>query len=234
MLNIVCLKWGTKYGPEYVNKLHASINRNTTVPFRFHCFTDDATGLNPGIVIQPLPYKDYLDGWWNKLYLFSNEINIPKGDKIFYVDLDTVIVDNIDQLLRAHVSQLIVLEDFYWGIAKSAGRMGSGLMLWEHGKYTHVWDNFFEDPGAAIASLQPFGDQHWIDKQVRDRLYWQDLYPNKVVSFKVHCNSSKPIDARIICFHGAPSIPEAALTSGKSWKYTWTPQSWILDHWIEK
>ena len=33
-----------KFGPEYINRLHAMIARNITPPFRLFCFTDDGTG----------------------------------------------------------------------------------------------------------------------------------------------------------------------------------------------
>ena len=49
MINIVCVKWGTKYGPEYVNVLRAMIKRNLSLPHRFICFTDNKTGLNADI-----------------------------------------------------------------------------------------------------------------------------------------------------------------------------------------
>ena len=41
MGNIICMKWGTKYGPEYVNRLASMVRRNTTIPCRFVCMTDD-------------------------------------------------------------------------------------------------------------------------------------------------------------------------------------------------
>ena len=43
---IICIKWGQKFGPEFVNRLHGMISRNITPPFRLYCFTDDGAGLN--------------------------------------------------------------------------------------------------------------------------------------------------------------------------------------------
>jgi hypothetical protein len=134
MINIVCLKWGTKYGPEYVNRLYAAVKRNTTVPFKFWCFTDDATGIGSDVTTVALPYADRLDSWWNKLNLFSQDIPIIPGNWIFYIDLDTLIVDNIDEILSVRSSKMIVLRDFYHGIVKSANLVGSGLMMWRHGR----------------------------------------------------------------------------------------------------
>ena len=33
--NVVCMKWGTRYGPEWVNRLAAMVRRNTTWTVRF-------------------------------------------------------------------------------------------------------------------------------------------------------------------------------------------------------
>ena len=41
MNHIVCVKWGNKYISQYVNVLKSMITRHTTVPFQFHCFTED-------------------------------------------------------------------------------------------------------------------------------------------------------------------------------------------------
>ena len=51
---IVCMKWGTVYGPEYVNILHAMVARNITGDFKVICFTDDATGVRPEVLCLPL------------------------------------------------------------------------------------------------------------------------------------------------------------------------------------
>ena len=58
-VNIICLKWGTRYPARYTNILYASVKRHLHRPFRFVCFTDDASELDPGIDPQPLPeYPD--------------------------------------------------------------------------------------------------------------------------------------------------------------------------------
>ena len=47
-VNILTLKWGTKYGPEYANRLFAGVDRNLGLDFRFLCFTDDPKGTPTG------------------------------------------------------------------------------------------------------------------------------------------------------------------------------------------
>ena len=49
--HILCMKWGTKYGPEYVNRLYAMVRRHLSGDFNFVCLTDggvhDNLGVNP-------------------------------------------------------------------------------------------------------------------------------------------------------------------------------------------
>ena len=51
-VNIICMKWGNKYGPDYVNKLYNMVSRNLTRDFRFICFTEDGTGIKNNIEMR--------------------------------------------------------------------------------------------------------------------------------------------------------------------------------------
>jgi hypothetical protein len=229
-LNIVCVKWGTKYGAEYVNRLYAAVQRHTTVEYQFHCYTDDSDELHPDVIVHDLPCVD-LEGWWNKMYLFNCDNGLTVGEQIFYIDLDTLITGNIDHMLQNLPDHIVMLQDFYHGIAKSAGKIASGLMTWRHGDYHHIWEQFIRDPNQAIASVRPHGDQHYIASQITQCAIWQELYPGQVVSFKVHCREGLPDGAKIICYHGTPNIPDSAEKVNTSYVWTIDPQPWVLDHW---
>ena len=235
MVNILCLKWGTKYGPEYVNILYAAIRRHTTVPFTLHCFTDNITGLRHEIKTHPLPFNT-LEGWWNKLYFFSKQLPFAPGETLFFFDLDTLVTNDLDRFLKYKATTITVLRDFYSGIAKSVAghdNIGSGLMAWKHGQYHHIWALFEANPEAAMRSVYPHGDQRWIQRHANPRKYWQDELPNTVVSFKVHCLNGLPPTASIVCYHGKPSIPESITARMKDWIWQITPQPWVADHWVE-
>ena len=53
--NVICIKWGTKFGAEYVNRLYRMVQKNLTIPHRFVCFTDNSEGLSDGIEVRELP-----------------------------------------------------------------------------------------------------------------------------------------------------------------------------------
>jgi hypothetical protein len=51
------VKYGTKYGADYVNKLYYGVKNNLTLTHKFYCFTEDPTGLDKNILIKPLMHK---------------------------------------------------------------------------------------------------------------------------------------------------------------------------------
>ena len=92
---IVCLKHGTKYSSEYVNKLYNMVKRHCTIPHTFVCFTDDVRDINPEI--KTINLKEIgVYGWWYKPMFFDK--NFPLDGTILYFDLDVVICRNIDNL----------------------------------------------------------------------------------------------------------------------------------------
>ncbi len=224
MNNIICLKHGTKFDADYVNKLYYGVKRNTTVDFTFHCFTEDSEGLNINIKVHSLPKFDNVEGWWYKLYLFSEDIDIE--GRILYIDLDTLITGNIDHYITQNEG-FVVLQDLW----AKGDNVGSALMSYEVGKHKHVWDIFIKDPAAAKQKIFPHGDQKIIQAHQSKRIYWQILFPNEIISFKSN-NAKEPTkDVKIICFHGIPSIKNAINTTTKVQRFILTPAKWIEKYW---
>lgn len=239
MINIICLKWGDKYGPEYVNYLYWGIKRNTNRDYQFHCFTDNAIDLDPGIMCHPLPDLG-LEGWWNKLYLFSRNMPFSPGDRIFFLDLDTLIVSNIDDILDLEMSHLISARDFMIDVVRSMrggdNHLQSCVMSWRHGDCYDIWDRFITNPQAAMLLVSPHGDQRWIQHCVGDqKSYFQDLLPGRIVSYKMDCVDDVPDHASIVCYHGKPSIPSSLTettvlrTAIKRWSIG--PSAWVANYW---
>lgn len=100
MKQVVCMKWGTMYGPEYVNIMHSMVRRNVTGDFTLICFTDDATGIKPEVKCLPIPLLECeippdVPGKWPKIALWGRELGGLSGPALF-IDLDSVIASNID------------------------------------------------------------------------------------------------------------------------------------------
>ena len=200
-LIVACVKTGNMYGPEYVNKLYAMVARNLPdgMPGRFVCFTDDADGLLPQVETRPI-MGEGLEGWWAKLWLFSDEA-FELGDRIVYLDLDTVIIGPLDDIV-SYDGPFAALRDFYRPEA-----LQSSVMSWESGYMTDIWDRW-EEAGRPIIDG---GDQEWIRRVVMDfphfdrRVdFWQDLFLGVFCSYKRDCHPYPPTAARVVVFHGEP------------------------------
>lgn len=96
---VICMKWGTKYGAEYVNRLYNMVKRHLTLDFQMVCLTDDSTGIDDNVKCYPIPALNLPDNiperGWKKLTTFKPKLYDLKGTALF-LDIDIVIVDNID------------------------------------------------------------------------------------------------------------------------------------------
>lgn len=55
MQTIICIKWGFRYRPDFVNRLHSSIKRHTKRQSQLYCFTDDNEGIIKEVTCRLLP-----------------------------------------------------------------------------------------------------------------------------------------------------------------------------------
>lgn len=209
MINFVCVKWGTLYGPEYVNILYDMVRRNLSAETegRFICFTDDPHGLDAGIKTKELPLG--LVGWWNKLALFAPDM-FPAGERVIYLDLDTVITSGLDDIIK-YEGDFAILRDFY-----RPNGWQSSFMAWRAGFGYHIWEEFNKQGRPNIDG----GDQIFIERTVQYADIWQDMFPGSFVSYKVHAKYQIPKTASVVIFHGHPRPHE--VTTG------WVPEIWKI------
>lgn len=94
---IVCMKWGSRYGAEYANRLFRMCVRHMKGPFDFVCFTDSFEGLDKGIEGRALPTFDGVPAHlankpWRKLSLWRDDLGADLlGRDALVLDLDVVI-----------------------------------------------------------------------------------------------------------------------------------------------
>ena len=136
MYNVVCVKFGTKYSADFVNKLYNDIARLTQSDFKFFCYTDDPEGIIPEVNIIPPLGRPTLKGVWNKLRLFDPAM--PFKGKTFFFDLDVKIVK--DPLVREDPEdwRRLSLVSSHWKTGKLYNRLSnydvkinSSVMTWD-------------------------------------------------------------------------------------------------------
>ena len=98
-VNVVCMKWGTLYGSEYVNRLYGMVASNLKRTFKFYCITDDDAGIRDEVMIRELPeftMPSTAGGPWQKLLMFRRDLSGIRG-KTMFLDLDIIIVGPLDR-----------------------------------------------------------------------------------------------------------------------------------------
>jgi len=183
MLRVVCLKWGDKYGSDYVNRLKAAVTRNIKQPFTFHCLTEDPAGLEDDIHVIPLPEIE-LEGWWLKLLLFKQGfLPFDSQDLVLYLDLDVVILQSLEPLIEAgEAADLLAIS-----ADDTPDRMNSSVMVFRPCKLEFVWAAF--DAQRHFIMDKFHGDQDWIERIVPSAFI---LPKSMVCSFKIDLNSKTP------------------------------------------
>lgn len=201
IINIITLKHGTKYNAMYVNNMYNMIKRNITLPFRFYCVTDDHTDLKREITVVKLPEDDDIKGWWWKPYLFNT--GLFKEGTNFYIDLDMVIINNIDDFMTYKPGKFLGLRNYLYLREGHEGHrsLASGIMRWENGMYNMVWTRLTRDK-RLINNFD--GDQDYIWAYHKDHI---DFFPDEyTMSYKWdHIKDHKITDkTKVIVFHGEP------------------------------
>jgi len=186
-----------EYLPADVIWLREMVRAHLDRPHRFVCLSDVAV---PGVEVIPL--QDDLPGWWSKIELFRTFVQT----RVLYLDLDTVLVGDITAMARhpLHTPTLTVLRNLS---TRAGNRIGSGVMAWS-GDYSRIYRRFMEAPVSHMndcRTSEKWGDQGFIASQVKVRQYFQDVFPDQVVSFKTDLRRGAPGPAnRVVCFHGEP------------------------------
>ncbi len=216
---VICLKWGNKYGPEYVNNLYSMVKRNLD-NVRFICFTEDRTGIDTQIEIKPIPTNNQdITGWWLKLSLFQSNLYDLVGP-VLYLDLDVVIVNRLEPFWDVRGNFCIIKDWLYARFADT--KLNSSVIRFNVGENHALWDTFLQHHKRVMQKMP--GDQDWITERQTNYQLWP---VNWCTSYKLDkCWTNIPKETKIIVFHGRPNPPEAI---GGMQEYP--PAPWIANVW---
>ncbi|RWR06642.1 hypothetical protein [Paenirhodobacter populi] len=249
---ILTMKWGTLYGPDYVNNLARGVRENLARPHRFICFTDDAAGLDEGVEALPLPDlglpPGHRDSRWRKLALFRRDLGL-EGTALF-LDLDQVIVDNLDPFFDLPGDFYIIRDDDLFR-AKPLRRVNperdaflhsvgnSSVFRYRVGEHAYILDAFLADPAAATAKYEISQQFQSAQLAAHGHLnYWPRGW---CVSFKNDCvprgiasyfrDPALPPGAKIVVFAGNPKMDVALRGGGQKWYRRIGDVSWLRKLW---
>ncbi len=242
MKQIICMKWGSFYTADYVNRLYNMIARYTTPPFRLCCLTNEPEGINPDVEIRPCPVLDLppkmRNGGWRKVSLWASEVADLTGEWLF-LDLDIMITGSMDDFFdyRGTCDYLVMRN--YTTMNRRIGN--TSVFRFTIGSHPEILKRLLENPQAMRDQYS--NSQTFISNTIEEMQFWPEGW---IRQFKVHCLHPWPLrlfmqprqfrDAKIVVCTGHPTPDELAVGKWsapwykKIYKYT-PPVKWVADAW---
>lgn len=224
---ILCMKWGTLYGADVVNRLYGMSRRHVTGELRFICFTDDSSGVRPEVECLPLPelgceIPPDVPGKWPKQALWGRDLFGLEGVAL-YIDLDSVIVGSLDAYFE-HGDPDAVYTARNWVQPLRRGAQTS-IFRFRIGAHAYMLDDLRADPAGVSRRYQM--EQNYVTRGIRGGVrYWPEAWTKH---FRMHCMGPWPLryvrsprlprGCRLVTFPGRPKPEDAAL--GR-----WGPTTW--------
>ena len=244
MQTIVCMKWGSRYGPEYVNRLYKSIKKHTKRKTELYCFTDNTANINENIICKPLPEislpKSISYTPWRKMSVWRYPLYNLKGDVLF-LDLDLVITGNLDRFFDFRPGSYCVIENW----TQTGQNIGNtSCFRFPVGKYYSVFKKFEKNPDKYWKKYHI--EQVYLSAQIKDQVFWppdwcKSFKHNLLPSwpFRIWQPAKLPKETSIVAFTGKPD-PEDVVNGKwpvkksqiykRFYKQLKTPQ-WVSDNW---
>ena len=241
---VICLKWGTRYGPEYVNKLYSMVARNTKRPLRFVCITDDPTDLLKEIETRPMPEFDLPETFrfkgFRRMFLFKETLCDLNGP-VLHLDVDLVVTGSIDDFFDYKPASKYIVAENWTQPGQGIGNMS--VFRYQIGSQTKIWSRFSADP---LGMLKEYNNSQTFCSRTLGSF---DMYPLEwCIGFKQSLIPAWPLryfvppppppaTARIVVFTGKPDMHEALVGHWPEPKFRKRvykcirPALWLADVW---
>lgn len=250
---IICIKWGTLFGADYVNRLYSGVRRNLSRPVRFICMTEETQGLHPDVEVLPLPVEPFQaemdgalavanrQGAMRKVSLFRQGVIPDLEGPVLGFDLDVVITGDLEPFLEHDPGKVAMRHDW---IEKRKGRpTGHGSVFrFDPAQHGFLYDDLAADTYKVVAQARG-SEQRYTSHKAMEKGAFSYLPEAWVVSYKHDCMAlppvnylvapKLPVDARVVCFHGHPKMPEA-IAGYRHWLRNSRPCGWLKEYWIDR
>ena len=238
------MKWGSRYGSEFVNRLYSSIQRHTKRKTKLYCYTDNKIGINKEIFCKPLPSinlpKDISLTPWRKLSVWQYPLGELKGDVLF-LDLDLVITGNLDRFFDFKPGKYCVIEN-WTQLGQNIGN--TSCFKFPVGKYEFIYNKFNKNPEKIWKKYHI--EQIFLSSEIKEQYFWpskwcQSFKHNLLPKWpmRIWKPAKLPSETSLVAFTGKPD-PDDVIEGNwpvkksqfykKIYKQLKTP-NWVLDNW---
>ena len=257
-VHVISILWGNQYSEVDVNKLFSMIRRNTSLAIRFHLFSNSKLdGLDPSILKHPEPGLN-VEGCFNRFNyrkeagLCADDLGELTGKRVFFFDLDVLIMDNLDDLFAYPVGKnFYIINDWNTGGARVGQATCYSFIV---GTLGFIKTQFENNPASV---LKQFGtaSQEYLSSQIIQKFGRLNFWPEEWFrSFRYHCLPWGPLrhiitpkkpkkGTKLLAFHGHPGLRDAingrwssanSFKPARGWKKlykTCRPTPWVDELW---
>ena len=256
-IHVICIHWGTSYAARDINNLFLMILQNTSLPFRFHLFSNEPPeALLPEIEIHPepglnVPNQFNKHNYRKEVGLCADDLAGLTGQRVFFFDLDVLITESLDDLFAyPKDNKFYIINDWNTkGIHVGQASCYSFVV----GTLGFIKNAFERDPAPALKQFGTASQEYLSDaiiKQFGPLNFWPDEWFR---SFRYHCLPQPFIrffktpyrpktGTKVLVFHGHPDIKDALegrwtdkkKNRWKIWKKLYKvcrPTPWIKEYW---
>lgn len=235
---VLCMNWGAKYSPEYVNRLYGMVARQLWQPVRFLCLTDNPDGIRADVACHPIPDLPLPSGLgsWRKLAAFSPKVAGLLGETAIFLDLDLVIVGALEPFFEQS-GEFLIIRDWRRPLTRAGN---ASVFRFSPQRSTDLFDQYCRDAEHITRKFRTVGE--YLTRYMADfgaLGFWSNGW---CASFKQDCipgwpwrlwqTPTVPEGSRILVFHGEPKPPQA-LAGGICERGQYCAAPWIAEHWRE-
>lgn len=249
--NVICMKWGRSFGPEYVNRLFRGVRRHVTGDLRFICVTDDRTGIRPEVEVVDYVTEPFHDRMMAALAVAPRRCPIQKitlrrpdlvrdlRGPLLSLDIDVVVTGSLDDLMAYEPGKVCMRREWLppsrrWGLANSSA------VRYDPKLHAYLYEAMARDPWAEV--MQAHGsEQSYVSYKADehgDLAFFPDAW---CASFKYDCRPMRPLnlilpprlpaDTRLVFFHGRPKMSEAVMGYRSDPFHSTRPAAWLTEAW---
>ncbi len=198
---IACVRTGSKYSFDYVERLRNMVERHLVGQFRMVCLTDQPERCE-GVEFWDITSIG-LPGWWAKMILFQGEWR--QMHRVVFLDLDTVVIGNLAPLCAVALGYngFGICENF----TRLAGNTGwpckynSSVMVLDSSLDDGVW-RVFNARRSLIERHNRYGDQMAIEELRPNATLLQRVLPVGYFHNYRNLTMTAPPNAAIVNFGG--------------------------------
>jgi hypothetical protein len=223
-IDCACVIHGKKYDWYYVENLYNMLRQHSRFDIKLHVFTEPDRSVPPHMIKHALTEWPGISGhkksWWYKMQMFDPD---NFSGRLFYLDLDVVIVRDIDWVWSLDPNYFWTIRDFRYLWRSGHRGINSSMMIWDTRRFQHIW-RAFRDRNIAATVKQYHGDQDFLtafldpkelrffNEQLVKSWRWQikdgGFDMEKRVYLRPDAGSVLDPKVAVMIFHGSPKPHE--------------------------